>query len=336
MKIKSIGGQAVIEGVMMKSPMGWSVAVRDQSGKIHVKKERLPEPPRFLKFPLIRGIAALYYALKLGMAALSFSAEKAAGPISQEGEATASGETEKAEAPAGAKPLSGFAIASTLAMAFLLGIALFLLLPLYVTKLIGLLIPAVSTNALLFNLVDGILRVIVFLVYIVVVGLWKDMRRVFEYHGAEHKAIHAYEAGKELTVAEIRPMSPLHPRCGTSFLLIVMITSMFVFSFIPQGWPLIYKFLSRLILIPAVAGISFEALKLSARPGLKDNPLMKLLVLPGLMLQRLTTREPGDAEIEVAIRALEGVTDPLSSDVIGHSAHGVGRNAPAIGANCND
>jgi uncharacterized protein YqhQ len=158
---------------------------------------------------------------------------------------------------------------------------------------------------LIFNLVDGVIRVFIFLFYIVSVGLWKEMRRIFEYHGAEHKVIHAYENGKDLTVNDIKVYSPLHPRCGTSFLLIVMVISIFTFSFIPQGWSFIYKFLSRLILIPLIAGISYEFLKLSAR--MQDNSMMKMMIKPGLLLQRLTTREPDESQIEVAVRALEEV-----------------------------
>jgi uncharacterized protein YqhQ len=139
----------------------------------------------------------------------------------------------------------------------------------------------------------------------VAIGLWKEMGRIFEYHGAEHKTIHAYEAGEELNVENVRPFSPLHPRCGTSFLLIVMLISIFVFSFIPQSWLFIYKFLSRLILIPFVAGLSYELLKLSAR--MKDNPIVHLMIMPGLLLQRLTTRDPDDRQIEVAITALKEV-----------------------------
>ncbi|MGD1075273.1 MAG: DUF1385 domain-containing protein, partial [Thermodesulfovibrionales bacterium] len=136
-------------------------------------------------------------------------------------------------------------------------------------------------------------------------GLWKDMRRIFEYHGAEHKVIHAYEAGKELEVESVKSFSPQHPRCGTSFLLIVMLISILLFSFIPQSWQFSGKFLSRLILIPVIAGVSYELLRLSAR--ITESSFMGMLVLPGLMLQRLTTREPDDSQIEVAIAAVKEV-----------------------------
>jgi uncharacterized protein YqhQ len=285
--MKNIGGQAVIEGVMMKSPRAWTVAVRDPQGEIQVKRETLGRAPRFLRLPLMRGVSALYYALCLGIRALDFSARTAYEEHKQE------------------KPMSNAAMAATLGFALLLGAGLFLLLPLYATKLIGMAFPRVAESSLWFNLVDGVLRVAVFLLYIVAIGLWKEMRRIFEYHGAEHKVIHAYEAGRLLSVESVRDLSPLHPRCGTSFLLIVMVTSILVFSFVPQGWPFLYKFLSRFVLIPLVAGLSYEFLKFTASAG--HNPAVRFMVVPGLMLQRLTTREPDDMQIQVAIKALTEV-----------------------------
>ena len=284
--MKSVGGQAVIEGVMMKSADNWTVAVRDQKGFIHLRKEKLSSLPGFLKLPVLRGVIALFQALTLGIKAIEFSASKAYDD-----------ETEK--------PLSSFSIAVTILVAIVLGIALFILLPLYATKLLGLVFGNISTSSLLFNFTDGIIRVMVFLLYVVLIGIWKEMARIFMYHGAEHKVIHTYEGGLELTVENARNFSTLHPRCGTSFLMIVMVVSILVFSFVPQYWPFTYKFLSRIVLIPLIAGSSFELLKISSK--LKDNPLMNLMIRPGLLLQRLTTREPDDAQIEVAIKALAEV-----------------------------
>jgi len=282
-KIKSVGGQAVIEGVMMRSPKNWTVAVRDPKGTIHLLKEKLTEMPRFLKLPLIRGVVALFQALSLGIRAIEFSAGKA---YEEEGE----------------ESLSKFSLVMTMIVAFGLGIGLFILLPLYATKLVGLVIQSVDMSSFLFNLVDGIIRVFIFLCYVLAIGMWKDMARIFMYHGAEHKVIHAYEKGLELTLENVRQYSPLHPRCGTSFLLIVMVVSILVFSFIPQNWPFAYKFLSRLVFIPLIAGSSFELLKLSAKWD--HHPMLHFLITPGLMLQRLTTREPDDAQLEVALSAL--------------------------------
>ena len=283
--MKNIGGQAVIEGVMMKGKKGWTVAVRGPKGDIHVKREGLSEPPKILKIPIIQGVVALFYALSIGIKAIEFSANKA---CEEDG-----------------KSLSAIAIGCTIGVSIILGILLFIIIPLYATKLLGALFLSVNENSFIFNIVDGIIRIIVFLSYIVAIGMWKEMRRIFEYHGAEHKVIHAYENGKELTVNNIKSNSPLHPRCGTSFLLIVMIVSIFTFSFIPQDWSFLYKLLSRIVLIPFIAGISFEFLKLSAK--LKKNKLIHILIQPGLLLQRLTTREPDDGQIEVAIKALEEV-----------------------------
>ena len=284
--MENIGGQAVIEGVMMKSAKCWTVAVRDQKGEIHVKKEVLKKLPRALRLPFVRGVVALYDALAIGIRAIEFSASTAFNDVSE-------------------KPMNPLTIASTIIFAVLMGIGLFIFLPLYLTKVIGVFVSQIANSSFIFNLTDGIIRVLFFLLYVFAIGLWKDMRRIFEYHGAEHKVIHAYEAGKELKVENVQPFSPHHPRCGTSFLLIVMVISILVFSFIPQSWPFSAKFLSRLVLIPVIAGSSYELLRLSAK--LKDNPLVRLLTMPGLMLQRLTTREPDDSQIEVAIKAVEEV-----------------------------
>ncbi len=283
--MKNIGGQAVIEGVMMKGKKGWTVAVRGPKGDIHVKREGLSELPKILKIPIIQGVVALFYALSIGIKAIEFSASKA---YEEDG-----------------KSLSALAIGCTVGVSIILGIALFIIIPLYATKLLGALFVSVNENSFIFNVVDGIIRIAVFIGYIVAIGMWKEMRRIFEYHGAEHKVIHAYENGKKLTVNNIKNNSPLHPRCGTSFLLIVMIVSIFTFSFIPQDWSFLYKLLSRIVLIPFIAGISFEFLKLSAK--LKKNKLIHILIQPGLLLQRLTTREPDNGQIEVAIKALEEV-----------------------------
>jgi uncharacterized protein YqhQ len=270
---------------MMKAPGGWAVAVRDQQGAIHLRQERLKKLPSFLTLPLIRGIVALYQALSIGIRALEFSAQRAYT------------DTEE-------KPMSPAAIGSSIAIAVVLAILLFIFLPLYITKVVGMVAASVSASSLLFNLVDGVVRVLIFLVYVFAIGLWKEMRRIFEYHGAEHKVIHAYEAGKSLDLASVRDYSPQHPRCGTSFLLIVMVISILVFSFIPQQWHFGWKFLSRIILIPFIAGISYELLRLSARLS-HNHPLVHLLILPGLLLQRLTTREPDDSQLEVAIVAVK-------------------------------
>lgn len=283
--MKNIGGQAVLEGVMMKSPLGWSVAVRGPKGEINFKTEKIRKFHWFFKLPVIRCVVALFHALFIGVKAIEFSGRV----VSKEEE----------------KPLSGKSIGISIGLAVILAVALFIILPLYLTKLTGNFIHSVSDNAFMFNLVDGLLRVTIFLFYVFAIGFWKEMRRVYEYHGAEHKVIYAYEAEEEMTVENAKKYKPYHPRCGTSFLLIVMIISIIVFSFIPQEWSFVDKAVSRLILIPVIAGISYEMLRFSAR--MKDHTIMGLIALPGLLLQRLTVREPDNSQIEVAIAALQEV-----------------------------
>lgn len=281
----NVGGQAVLEGVMMRAPRSLAIAVRRPTGEIVVKREEVvPLSERFpiVKLPIVRGAVALFSSLITGIKALNFSAN----------EALAEGE-EKEE-------LSSWAIAGTMTVAFGFGVLLFFVLPLYLTKV---LVPVIGDSNIIFNLVDGVIRVAVFLIYIWSIARMKDIQRVFQYHGAEHKTIFAFEANEELTVDNVRKYSCLHPRCGTSFLLIVMLVSILVFSMIPKLWPFYMKAGSRVFLLPLIAGISYEFLKWSAKHD--QTPLVKLVIGPGLALQRLTTREPDDSQIEVAIRSME-------------------------------
>jgi uncharacterized protein YqhQ len=287
----NIGGQAVLEGVMMRSPHAFIVAVR-KGGKpgaeIAVMRQALqPLGERFpiLKKRIIRGSAALFEALWLGIRALNFSANEAL-----------ENEDGKKE------DISPLAMAGTMAAALAFSLGLFLALPLLLTYLLGMHYDAVNKNSVLFNLTDGVIRVALFLGYVSGISFMKDIRRVFEYHGAEHKSIAAYEAGEDLTVWTAKPYSCIHPRCGTSFLLMVIALSILLFSLIPGSWPLWAKGLSRVVLLPVIAGLGYEFIKYSAKNS--GNRLIKGLMLPGLWLQRLTTREPSDDQIEVAIRAL--------------------------------
>lgn len=281
----NIGGQAVIEGVMMRAPRALAIAVRKPSGEITVKREEvIPLSERYpvVKIPIIRGAVALFTSLVAGVKALNFSANEAL----DEGE-------EKEE-------FSTWAMTGTMAVAFGFGILLFFILPLYLTKL---LIPLIGTSNIVFNLVDGVIRVIVFLLYVISISRMTDIQRVFQYHGAEHKSIFAFEGGDELTVENVRKYSRLHPRCGTSFLLIVMLVSIVIFSLIPKLWPFYLKAASRIVLLPLIAGVSYEILKWSAKHD--QSPIVKMLIAPGLALQKLTTREPDDSQIEVAIRSMQ-------------------------------
>lgn len=287
-----VGGQAVIEGVMMRAPRAVAIAVRRPDGEIVVKKElSIPLSERFpiVKLPIIRGAVALFTSLIIGIKALNFSANEA---MTEE-------EKDKEGVKEGSGELSSWAMAGTMTVAFGFGICLFFLFPLYMTKLMT---PVIGDNNIIFNLVDGVIRVIVFLVYIWAISRMEDIQRVFQYHGAEHKSIFAFEAGDELTIENVRGYSRLHPRCGTSFLLIVMLVSIAVFSLIPKLWPFYLKAGSRVFLLPMIAGISYEFLKWSATHD--NHPLVKMVIAPGLGLQRLTTREPDDSQLEVAIRSM--------------------------------
>jgi uncharacterized protein YqhQ len=282
----NIGGQAVLEGVMMRAPRSLAIAVRRPDGVISVKSETvIPLSERFpiVKLPIVRGAVALFSSLAIGVKALNFSAN----------EALSEGEEKKEE-------LSSWAVGGTMAAAFGFGILLFFIMPLYLTKL---LVPLIGASNLAFNLVDGVIRVAVFLIYIIGISRMRDIQRVFQYHGAEHKSIFTFEAGEELVVENVRKYSCLHPRCGTSFLLIVMLVSILVFSLIPKLWPFYLKGGARIVLLPLIAGLSYEVLKWSAKHD--GNRLVRLMITPGLALQRLTTREPDDSQIEVAIKSMQ-------------------------------
>lgn len=285
--MKSIGGQAVIEGVMMKSPKGWVVAVRDPKGEISLKTTVTKKQSKILRLPLVRGVYALLSALVVGIKAIEFSSTVVY--------------KDKDE-----RPLSLWSIALSIGLAFVIAILLFKFLPLFLTTVMGLYYyKNLSSNTILFNLADGILRVGIFLLYVFVIGFWGEMRRIYQYHGAEHKVIYTYEAGEDLTVENAKKYKPYHPRCGTSFLLIVMIISIVVFILIPQHWTFLEKLFSRILLVPIIAGLSYEILRVSVR--LSEKGILGLIIQPGLLLQRLTVREPDDSQIEVAITALKEV-----------------------------
>jgi uncharacterized protein YqhQ len=296
-----VGGQALIEGVMMRSPGAYGIAVRRPGGDLAIRRGKVRALGRvypLLRLPLLRGVAVLGQALVLGLDALNFSAAKAVE--TETGDAPQS-EDEAKPGAAGDK-LSPWALTLSLAGGLGLGIVLFLFLPLWLTQLGELYLYGPLTS-LSFNLVDGLLRGLFFLVYVVAISRFPDIHRVFMYHGAEHKVVFNYESGNPLSVANARAESRLHPRCGTSFILFVLLVSIVLFSFIPRTSPFAVKFGGRLLLVPLVAGLSYELLRLSARR--RSSPLFAAIVYPGLMLQRITTQEPTDDMLEVAIRALE-------------------------------
>ncbi len=278
----TVGGQAVIEGVMMRGPRKLAVACRLPDGSISLDvrpstslKERYP----VLALPLLRGVVTLFESLADGMKALAHSA-KLAG---EEGE-----------------EMDDKAVALTIAAAVALAVGLFIVIPTWSMRFLH----SLTEEPLLLNLAEGCLRLLIFLAYIVGISSMGDIRRVFQYHGAEHKSIYAYEAGLPLTPASARPFTTLHPRCGTNFLMIVMLISIFSFAFL--GWPsLLLRILSRVLLMPLIAGLSYELIRFAGRHA--ANPLVHYAILPGLLLQKLTTRQPDDSQLEVALAALQAV-----------------------------
>lgn len=280
-----IGGQAVIEGVMMRSLTGYSVAVRQPDGGVAIKKDQLVSVTQkypFLKTPVLRGSVVLIQSLILGIRALNYSAA-----VSTEGEE--------------GEEISNWAIAGSMGMALVLAVGLFILAPLGLTNLIRhYLYPSMGNFA--YNIIDGVIRAVFFFVYIFSISFMAEIRRVFQYHGAEHKTVFTYEAAEELTVENARNKSTLHPRCGTSFLMFVMVISILVFSLIPSSAHFLIKFGARVVLIPLIAGLAYEVIRFSARH--LDSKACRALIQPGLWLQRITTKEPDDKQLEVALIAL--------------------------------
>ncbi|MFQ5823179.1 MAG: DUF1385 domain-containing protein [bacterium] len=290
-----VGGQAVIEGVMMRSHDTFSVAVRRQDGTIFVKKQPFVSyVKRFkiLSFPILRGAVVLIESLILGVKALAFS-----GDVAMEDEKTKDAKNNRElKTPTQKSLFSKLWLAVMVLFALVLGLFIFFYVPLILTELLG------ANTGFMFNLIDGIVRLGIFLMYLGLITLMKDIRRIFEYHGAEHKSIHAFENKKKLIPSEAKLFTRFHPRCGTSFLLIVMIVSIFVFMFLGKPHDLDDR-LFRLTFIPLIAGISYEMIRLSGRES--NNKFWKPFILPGLWLQKLTTKEPDENQLEVAIVALK-------------------------------
>ena len=278
----SIGGQAVIEGVMMRGPKDVAVAVRKADGTIDVDVKpvnSITDRYPILKKPLLRGVVALVESLIMGMKALSYSAQ-------------VSGEEDE--------QMDDKEMALTMVTSVALAVGLFIVVPTWSMRFL----QQWTQSSLTLNLAEGFLRMGIFLVYIAAISSMEDIQRVFKYHGAEHKTIFTYEAGMPLTVENVRTFPRLHPRCGTNFLMIVMLISIFIFAFL--GWPnLVERILSRILLMPVVAGISYELIRFAGKNN--DKPWVHRLILTGLLLQKLTTLEPDDEMIEVAIASVKAV-----------------------------
>lgn len=303
--ITSIGGQAVIEGVMMRGPKESAIAVRKPDGEIIVEKKPINSfvaKYKINKIPIIRGAFNFVESLIEGTKALMFSAEffdvEDEEEKKRKDEMT---EDELKKKEAKEKKSLTAAIYFSVVIALVFSVGVFMILP---TFLVGLLRDyAGMTNNILTTAVEGIVRILIFLVYIVAVSKMEDIKRVFQYHGAEHKTIFCYEAGEELTVENVKKQKRLHPRCGTSFLILVMIISIILFSFI--SWEdKIMRIVIRLLLLPVVAGLSYELIKFAGR---HDGVIVRIISAPGMWLQKITTNEPDNSQIEVAIASMKAV-----------------------------
>lgn len=313
--ITSIGGQAVIEGVMMRGPFKTAITVRKSDGEIECKIDENGTKKHnwFLKLPIIRGCVNFVESLIIGMKALMFSAEL----IDIEGEEESTSKFEKWLDDKFGDKIKDIVIYVSVAISLVLSVGLFILLPTAITQGIQSLFSKInmdniSKTGTFVSICEGIIKMIIFLTYMYLVSKMEDIRRVFEYHGAEHKTIACYEAGEELTPENVKKFSRFHPRCGTSFLLFVMIVSIILYALLPKFsgeeysamQRLFYRMGTRLLLLPFVAGISYEIIKFAGR---SKNACVKWLTKPGLWLQRLTTREPDELQIETAIASLTAV-----------------------------
>lgn len=298
----SIGGQAVMEGVMMRGPHKIATAVRKPEGEIIIDEQPIGKvrSGKFVKLPIIRGCVNFFDSMIIGIKALMFSAkffdvDEDGTPKEEEPSKFEKWLEEKLDSE---KAMNVVLYISAILSIFL-SVGLFILLPGAIGEIIR---PFINSNALV-TLVEGIIRISIFIVYLGFVSRMKEIKRVFMYHGAEHKTIHCYEHGEELTVENVRKHTRLHPRCGTSFLLIVMVVSMLIFFLIPDMF-FVYRLLLRLALLPIVAGLSYEIIKFAGR---HDNKFTRIISAPGMWFQNITTNEPDDSMIEVAIASIKAV-----------------------------
>lgn len=315
-----VGGQAVLEGVMMRSPHAWGITVRKASGEMVSHSEPLERPAdkhQWMAWPVVRGVVTLGYAMVLGFRALRFSANVALEEETQTSPATAvlveNNSTAGATALISPKParkaeISGWVAAVNILFSVGFFIFMYKFLPLLAATQLKRYSPALGTQ-IGFNLTDGVVRLALFLLFIWATSLWKDLRRVYEYHGAEHKTVFAFEAGEPLTVRNAQKFSTYHPRCGTSFLMTVMLVSIVVYTLVPVT-SFGARFAIRILLLPVIAGASYEVIRFAARlrngqTASEAGWLFRVLTAPGMWLQRITTQPPADAQVECAISALD-------------------------------
>lgn len=302
--ITSIGGQAVIEGVMMRGPKESAIAVRKPDGEIIVEKKPINSfvaKYKINKIPFVRGVFSFVESLVEGTKALMFSAEFfdiEDDDTKKKKEEMTEEELKKVEAKE--KKTLNVAIYASVVVALIFSVGVFMLLPAAIIEGVR---HFIEINQVVVSLFEGVLRILIFLLYVILVSRMEDIKRVFQYHGAEHKTIYCYETGEELTIENVKKQKRLHPRCGTSFLILVMIVSIILFSFI-SAENAILRVLIRLLLLPVVAGISYELIKFAGR---HSGVVVRVISAPGMWLQKITTNEPDDSQIEVAIEALKAV-----------------------------
>ena len=293
----SIGGQAIMEGIMMRGPKRTAIAIRLPNGKIHMKTQPTPQGSKWGKIPLIRGVVNFVASLVYGTKVLMYSADVL--------EANYPEEYEKdkfdiwVEEKLGKEKAWNILMVLSVVLALIMSVGIFMLLP---TVVVGW-VAHLTESVLVLNLIEGLVRILIFVLYIWLISMMKDIKTVFQYHGAEHKTIHCFENNLELTPENAQTFYTLHPRCGTSFMVFVMLIAVLVHAF--MGWPNVWlRLVTRILVLPVIAGLSYELLKWAGR---SDNWLVKLLSLPGIYLQKLTTKEPTLDQLEVAIAAVKAV-----------------------------
>ena len=293
----SIGGQAIMEGIMMRGPKRTSIAVRLPDGRIHMKTQPAPSFGNWMKVPLVRGVIAFISSLVFGTKVLMYSADVLEKYMPEEYEQSKFDDW--VERKLGKDKAWNILLWISVIFALIVSIGVFMLLP---TAVVGI-FSKITDNVIILNIIEGVVRILIFLGYIAAIPKLEDINKVFQYHGAEHKTIHCFENGLELTPENAQSFYRLHPRCGTSFLMFVMIIAIIVHVF--MGWPNVWMRVGlRLLALPLIAGISYELLKWAGR---SNNKVVEFLSLPGIYLQKLTTREPNSEQLEVAIAAMKAV-----------------------------
>ncbi len=312
-KVTSIGGSALIEGIMMRGPKKTSVAIRTSKNEIHkedIEFTSLASKSKFFRLPLIRGLFGLIESMRLSMKALTLATDKAMEDIEEEEEMS---KFEKWLTDKFGDKLTNIVMVIAAVIGIALSFGLFFMLPTWLYNITtGSFFPDLVENTFARSVFEGIFRIILFLVYIIVVSQYKDMKRVFMYHGAEHKTIACYEHDEELTVENVRKHSRFHPRCGTSFLVVTLIIAIIIGLFVPFSDPLL-RSATKILLLPLTCGIGYEIIKIC---GKHDNAFTRALSTPGMLAQKITTKEPDDGMIEIAISAMQSVIPENGEDLV--------------------